>query len=98
MASDPVRPHTKAAHVEANGGSTAALLTFLVDQILKEAQDQALRRAVSSTMRNTPGHLRRNTFFSLAFPPGRVAENESVPHNGCSQRHTIRVRRTASPG
>jgi hypothetical protein len=27
--------------MEATGGSTAALLTFLVDQILKEAQDQA---------------------------------------------------------
>jgi hypothetical protein len=27
--------------MEANDGATAALLTFLIDQILKEAQDQA---------------------------------------------------------
>jgi len=32
--------------MKATEGATAALLTFLIDQILKEAQDQALLRGI----------------------------------------------------
>ena len=39
--------------MEATEGATAALLTFLIDQILKEAQDQALLRGIEYNAEHT---------------------------------------------
>ncbi|MBD9455905.1 hypothetical protein IB244_31000 [Rhizobium sp. RHZ02] len=45
--------------MEANEGATGALLTFLIDQILKEAQDQALLRGIEYNAEHSRAQISR---------------------------------------